>query len=68
MTLDLSDAERAALLSATVAADRFPRSPRIRALQRVLDKLEPPTPKPEQHPPPKPPGEPSWALRKRSRR
>src|SRR5207302_1789503 len=46
-TLDLSDTERAALvalLSATIAADRYPLSARVRALKRILDKLEPPAP------------------------
>jgi len=69
--LDLSDTERTALvalLSATIAADRFPLSPRVRTLRRVLDRLVPPPPAPEQHPPPKPPGEPSLALRKKKRR
>jgi len=71
MPLDLSDTERAALvalLSATIAADRYPLSARVRALKRILDKLEPPVPKPEQHPPPKPPGEPSLRLRRKRRR
>jgi hypothetical protein len=66
MTLD--DDERAALvalLKATIAADRFPRSPRIRALRRILDKLEP---MPEPIPPPKPPGERSVVLAKKRRR
>ena len=47
MPLDLSDTERAALvalLSATIAADRYPLSARVRALKRILDKLEPPAP------------------------
>jgi hypothetical protein len=50
MPLDLSDAEKAALvalLKATIAADRFPLSPRVRALRRFLDKLEPPSAGPD---------------------
>jgi len=54
--------------SATIAADRFPLSPRIRTLKRILDKLAPPPPSPEPLLPPKPPGEPSLALRKKKRR
>jgi len=67
---DLEAAERAALvvlLRETIAADRFPLSPRIRALKRILDKLNPPAAKAQPHPPPKPPGEPSWARRKKRR-
>jgi hypothetical protein len=69
--LDLSDAERAALvtlLRATIAADRFPLSPHIRALKHILDKLEPPAPRPGPFPPPKPPGAPSAVLSKKRRR
>ncbi len=43
MPLDLSDTERAvliALLNVTLAADRFPLSPRILTLKRILAKLE----------------------------
>jgi hypothetical protein len=71
MPPDLSDADKAALvalLKATIAADRFPRSPRIRALRRILDKLEPPPLGPEPIPPPKPPGERSVVLAKKRRR
>jgi hypothetical protein len=71
MPLDLSDADKAALvalLKATIAADRFPLSPRIRSLRRILDKLEPPAKAPEPLPPPKPPGERSLALSKKRRR
>lgn len=66
---DLSEEERAALLHemrAVIAADRFPLSPRIKLLRRALDKLDPP-PAREVMPPPKPPGEPSWARRKKRR-
>jgi hypothetical protein len=71
MLPDLSDAERAALvalLKETIAADRFPLSPRIRGLKRILDKLEPPSPASETLPPPKPPGERSTVLSKKRRR
>jgi len=71
MPLDLSDADKAALvalLKATIAADRFSLSPRVRALRRILDKLEPPGPSPQPIPAPKPPGEPSLALRRKQRR
>jgi hypothetical protein len=67
----LSDAEKAALaalLKETIAADRFPLSPRIRALKRILDKLEPPPPSPEPFPPPKPPSERGTVLSKKRRR
>ena len=58
----------APLLRATIAADRFPLSPRVRRWQAILDKLEPPAPRPEL-PPLKPPGTPSMVLtKKRGRR
>jgi hypothetical protein len=47
---DLADADKAALielLKETIAADRFPLSPRIRALRAILEKLDPPPPRPE---------------------
>jgi len=43
-TIDLSDDEIAALISAvrqTINEARFPHSPRLAALKSVLDKLEP---------------------------
>jgi hypothetical protein len=70
MPQDLSDADKVALvalLQATIAADRFPLSPRIRSLKRTLDKLEPPAKAPEPLPPPKPPGERSVVLAKKRR-
>jgi hypothetical protein len=70
MPADLTDADLAAiaqLLRETIAADRFPLSPRVRRWQAILDKLEPPAPKPEP-PPLKPPGTPSRALAKKRRR
>jgi hypothetical protein len=56
----------AALLRDTIAADRFPLSPRVRRWKAILDKLEPPPPKREPLPPPLPPlklaGEPSMVV------
>src|SRR5271155_5333911 len=40
------------LLRETIERDRFPLSPRIRALKRILDKLEPLPAAPEPFPPP----------------
>jgi len=68
---ELDDADKAiliALLKATIAADRYPLSPRVRALKRVLDKLDRPRRASEPLPPPKPPGERSMALAKKRRR
>ncbi len=68
---ELDDTDKAIvaeLLRETIAADRYPLSPRIRALQRVLDKLDPPSPTAEPLPAPKPPGERSMALKKKRRR
>ena len=45
MNLDLNDeqtAALAALLRRTIDADRYPLSPRIRVLQAILDRIEPP--------------------------
>jgi len=67
---DLTDDDKAIvvkLLRDTIAADRFPLSPRVRSLRAILDKLEPPAPKPEL-PPLKPAGEPSMLLAKKRRR
>jgi hypothetical protein len=52
MNLDLSDDESAALarlLRKAIDEDRYPLSPRIRSLQAILDKLDPP---PVREPPP----------------
>jgi hypothetical protein len=54
MPLDLDDDEKAALielLTDTIAADRFPLSPRVKRWQAILDKLDPPAPKPAPYPP-----------------
>jgi hypothetical protein len=59
--LDLTDEERADLareLRDIVANDRFPLSPRIRRLKRILDKLEHEA---------EPPAEPSVRPRRRHR-
>ena len=55
----------AALLRDTIAADRFPMSPRIKRMRAILNKLDPPAPKPAPFPPLKPPrnGTASCALR-----
>ena len=45
MTLDLTAEETAglaALLRRAIADDRYPLSPRIRTLQAILDRIEPP--------------------------
>jgi hypothetical protein len=71
MKLDLTDDERAELIRALrqiVEYDRFPLSPRVKALRAVLDKLEPPAPKPEPLPPMRPPGEPTLAQQRKRRR
>ena len=51
----------AALLRDTIAADRFPLSPRVRGWRAILHKIEPPAPRREL-PPLKPPGEPSMVV------
>jgi hypothetical protein len=45
MNLDLSDEETSALtrfLRKAIDDDRYPLSPRVQTLQRILDKLDPP--------------------------
>jgi hypothetical protein len=45
MHLDLTDNETVALarlLRKTIDDDRYPLSPRVRTLQQILDKIEPP--------------------------
>ena len=71
MTPELSDDDKAILaelLRDTIAADRFPLSPRIRRLKAILDKLDPPAPRAEPIPAPKPPGERSALLARKRRR
>ena len=55
----------AALLRDTIAADRFPMSPRIKRMRAILNKLDPPAPKPAPFPPLKPPGQPSMLMAKK---
>jgi hypothetical protein len=65
MTIELTDQDKdalAALLRETIAADRFPPSPRIRSLKAILDKLDPPAPPKAVYPPMKPAGEPSMVV------
>jgi hypothetical protein len=65
MPADLTDADKAALaalLRDTIAVDRFPLWPRVRRWQAILDKVEPPKPRPAPLPPLKPPGEPSMVI------
>ena len=71
MPLDLDDLDKAALLELlreVIATDPYPLSPRIRKLRAILDKLDPPSPRPEPFPAAKPPGEPSVVLAKKKRR
>jgi hypothetical protein len=66
----LTDNERAELirvLRQIVEYDRFPLSPRVKALRSILEKLEPPAPKPEPLPPMRPPGEPTLAQQRKRR-
>ena len=68
---DLSPDDKAViagLLRDTIAADRFPLSPRIKRWQAILDKLDPPAPKPVQFRSIKPPGAPNVVLIKEWRR
>ncbi len=52
---DTDKAILAELLRETIERDRFPLSPRNKSFKAILAKLDPPTPRPEQYPPPKPP-------------
>ncbi len=68
---DLSPDDKAViagLLRDTIAADRFPLSPRIKRWQAILDKLAPPAPNPVPFPPIKSPGAPNVVLIKEWRR
>ena len=67
MSPELDPADRAALIAllrTTIAADRFPLSPRIRRLKVILSKLEPPAAPISAHPVSRRPGKPSMMLRK----
>ena len=71
MTPELSDDDKAilaALLREIIARDRFPLSPRVKRFKAILDKLDPPAPRPEPISAPKPPGERSMALAAKKRR
>ena len=58
-----------ALLRQTIAADRYPLSPRVTRLREIRHKLEPPPVRPQPYPAPKPASEPSLLLsRKKGRR
>jgi hypothetical protein len=68
MNIDLTDDETAALarlFRGTVDNSRFSLSPRLTPLRAILDKLEPPKPKPEPRPPLKAYDAPSAARRRR---
>ena len=68
---DLSPDDKAViagLLRDTIAADRFPLSPRIKRWQAILDKLASPAPKPVPFPPIKQPVAPNVVLIKEWRR
>jgi hypothetical protein len=58
----------AALLRDTIAADRFPMSPRIKRMRAILNKLDPTAPKPVPVPPLKPSGAPSTHCTENTRR
>jgi hypothetical protein len=51
-----------------IAGDRFPLSPRVRSFKVILAKLDPPAPRLEPIPPPKPRGEQSVVLARKRRR
>jgi hypothetical protein len=70
-TPDLDDDERAtlvAVLREVIERDRSFMSLRVKRLQAILDKLEPPPPRPEPYRPPKPSGTPSAVLARKNRR
>ena len=70
MQPDLSPEDRAAiaaLLRDTIAADRFPLSPRIARMREILCKLDPPAPEPFRFPPLRQ-GQPSAFVRKQHAR
>ena len=71
MPSDLTDHDKAILvelLREKIERDRFPLSPRVRRFKAILAKLDPPAPRAEPLPAPKPPGEPSLALRRKRQR
>jgi hypothetical protein len=69
--LNLDDDDRmelAAVLREAIARDRYFMSPRVKWLRAILERLEPPPPRPVPYPPPKPPGTPSEILARKKRR
>jgi hypothetical protein len=69
MNLDLNNDETAALarlLRRAIDDDKYPLSPRIRLIQRILDKLDPPPVR--EPPPPLKTYEPPRTIRGRRRR
>ena len=63
--IELTDHDKAALaavLRATIAADPFPLSPRVRQLRVILDQLQLPAARPQPYPAPKAAGTPSLSL------
>jgi hypothetical protein len=70
MTLDLTDEEQAALielLRRAIDEARYPLSPRLDPLKAILEKLEPPVPKPERLPSLRPGTGPSHGQGRRRR-
>jgi hypothetical protein len=70
MTLDLTHDETrtlAMLLRRTIDNDRYPLSPRLATLRAILEKLDPPKPRPELRPPLKAYTAPRAATRRRQR-
>lgn len=59
--------EIAQLLREALAADKFFLAPQYKRRKAILDKIEPPRVR-DPLPAPKPPGEPSWAARKKQMR
>src|SRR5262249_60398081 len=62
-TLELTDHDKpalAAVLRATIAADRHPPSPRVQRLRAILERLEPPPARPQPLAPPRRIGEPTY--------
>ena len=70
MQLDLTDDEAVALaqlLRGAIDDARYPLSPRLAPLRAILEKIEPPEPRPELPPPLKARMAPSMAGRRRGR-
>jgi hypothetical protein len=70
-TPDLDDDERATLIAVlreVVERNRHFMSPRVKRLRAILAKFDPPLPRSEPYPSPKPPGTPSAILARKRRR